>query len=171
MSFAVGAGIFALARMALPAAYAPYAIFAALPFLVIGCVAGWKQLRAPSPERIAATLESLCALSWEEFSAALEGAYRRDGYAVARLKLPGADLELTKGTRVSVVNCKRWKVARTGIEPLRELEAAREAREAHEGIYVAAGDITDNARTYAAEKKLRLLEGAGLAELLPQPEK
>ena len=31
VSIVVGAGIFALARMALPAAYAPYAIFAALP--------------------------------------------------------------------------------------------------------------------------------------------
>jgi restriction system protein len=153
-----------LAKFDMPEAYA---IFLALPFLVIGCVAGWTQLRAPSAERIAATLESLRALSWEEFSAALEDAFRRDGYAVNRLKLPGADLELTKGARVSVVSCKRWKVARAGVEPLRELEAAREAREAHEGIYVAAGDVTENARAYATERKFRLLHGAELATLLP----
>jgi restriction system protein len=148
-----------------------YALFVALPFLVIGSVAAWKQLRAPSAERVAATLESLRALSWQEISAALEEAFRRDGYAVSRLKQPGADLELTRGARVSVVSCKRWKVARTGVEPLRELEATRDAREAHEGIYVAGGDITENARAYAAENKIRLLEGAELAELLPQPEK
>lgn len=153
--------------MALPAAYALYGIFAALPFLVIGCVAGWKQLRAPSAEHIAGTLEAIRALSWDEFSAALEDAFRRDGYAVTRLNLPGADFKLTKGVRDSVVSCKRWKVARTGIEPLRELEAARQAREAHEGIYVAAGDITDNARAYASEKNFRLLHGADLATLLP----
>jgi restriction system protein len=163
----VAAGIFALAKSLLSEALAPYGIFASLPFLVIGCVAGWKQLRAPSAERVAARLELLRALSWEEFSAALEDAYRRDGYAVKRLKLTGADLELTKGTRVSVVSCKRWKVARAGVELLRELEAAREAREAHEGIYVAAGDITDNARAYATERKFRLLESAELATLLP----
>jgi restriction system protein len=145
----------------------PYAIFVALPFLVIACVAGWRQLRAPSAERVAATLEAIRGLSWEEFSAALEAAFRRDGYAVNRLNLPGADLELTKGVRVSLVSCKRWKATRAGVEPLRELETAREAREAHEGIYVAAGETTDNARAFAAEKKIQLLDGAELAKLLP----
>jgi len=131
----------------------PTRFFVALPFLVIGCYAGWQQLRAPSAERIAATLESLRALSWDEFSAALEDAYRRDGYSVTRLNVAGADLELTKSARVTLVCGKRWKVARAGIEPLRELDAARQAREAHECIFVAAGDITDNARAFAAGKE------------------
>jgi restriction system protein len=152
--------------MLLPEAYALYGIFASLPFLVIGCYAGWQQLRAPSAARIAAALESMRALSWDAFSAALEDAYRRDGYSVTRLNISGADLELTKSGRVSLVGCKRWKVARTGIEPLRDLEAARQAREAQECIYVAAGEITDNARAYAADKKLRLLDGTELATLL-----
>ena len=137
-------------------------------------MAGWKQLRAPSAARIAATLESLRALSWDEFSAALEDAFRRDGYAVSRLehrrRRSGID---EVRPRLHWSACKRWKVARTGIEPLRELDAAREAREAHEGIYVAAGEITDNASAFAAEKNIRLLHGAELATLLPgikQPE-
>jgi len=167
ISIAVAAGLFAVARMLLPEAYALYAIFVALPFFVIGCYAGWQQLRAPGAERIAATLESLRGLSWDAFSAALEDAYRRDGYSVTRLNTPGADLELTKSGRVTLVGCKRWKVARAGIEPLRELDAARQAREAHECIYVAAGDITDNATAFAAEKNIRLLHGADLAKLLP----
>jgi restriction system protein len=167
ISIAVAAGLFAVARMLLPEAYALYAIFVALPFFVIGCYAGWQQLRAPGAERIAATLESLRGLSWDAFSAALEDAYRRDGYSVTRLNTPGADLELTKSGRVTLVGCKRWKVARAGIEPLRELDAARQAREAHECIYVAVGDITDNARAFAAEKNIRLLHGAELAKLLP----
>ncbi len=157
---------FMLVKFSMPE---PYAIFVALPFLVIGCVAGWQQLRAPSAERVAATLESLRALSWTEFSAVLEEAYRRDGYSVSRLNIAGADLELTKAGRVSLVGGKRWKVARAGVEPLRELDAARQAREAHECIYVAAGDITDNARAFAAEKKIRLVHDAELASLLPRP--
>jgi restriction system protein len=142
-----------------------------LPFLVIGCYAGWRQLRAPSAERIAGTLETLRALSWEEFSAALEDAFRRDGYSVSRLNVAGADLELTKAARVSLVGGKRWKVARAGIEPLKELDAARQSREAHECIYVTAGDITDNASAFAAGKNIRLMQGAELAKFLPQPKK
>ena len=147
----------------------PYAVFIALPFIVIGCVAGWRQLRAPSAERTAGTLESLRTLSWDEFSGALENAFRRDGYDVSRPGIAGADLELTKSGRVSLVGCKRWKVARTGVEPLRELDAVRQAREAHECIYVAAGEITDPARAFAAEKRIRLLHDAELASLLPRP--
>jgi len=167
VSFAVAAGIYALAQVLFAGAVAPYGIYAALPFLVIGCVAGWKQLRAPSAEQIAANLEAIRALSWDEFSAALEAAFRRDGYTVSRLNIAGADLELAKSGRVSLVACKRWKVARTGIEPLRELEAVREAREAHESWYVAAGEITDTARAFAAGRNLRLLDGAELAQRLP----
>ena len=144
-----------------------YSVFIGLPFLVIGSVAAWRQLRAPSAERVAATLESLRALSWEEFAPALEGAFRRDGYAVSRLTIAAADLELSKAGRVALVSCKRWKVARTGIEPLRDLDAARNAREAHECIYVAAGEITDNARAFAIEKNIRLVHDAELAKLLP----
>ena len=154
--------------MLLPDAYAPYAIFTALPFIVIGCVALWQQLRAPSAARIAATLESLRALSWEDFSSSIEAGFRREGYGVNRLSGAGADLELTRSGRICLVGCKRWKVARTGVEPLRELEAARLAREAHECIYVAAGDITETARAFAAEKHIRLLHDAELVKLLPR---
>ena len=157
---------FALVKFDMPE---PYAVFVALPFIVIGCVAGWRQLRAPSAERIAATLESLRLLSWDEFSAALEAAFQRDGYDVKRPAVAGADLELSKAGRVTLVAGKRWKVARAGVEPLRELDAARQAREAHECIYVAAGEVTDNARAFAAEKRIRLLHDAELASMLPQP--
>ena len=153
--------------MLLPDVYAPYAIFTSLPFLVIGGYAGWQQLRAPSAEHVAASLESLRALSWDEFSAALENAFRRDGYDVTRPGIAGADLELVKSGRVSVIGCKRWKVARAGVEPLRELDAARQARDAHECIFVVAGEITDNARAFAAANNVRLLHGAELAKLLP----
>jgi len=164
ISISVAAGIFVLAKSLLPEAYAPYGMFASLPFIVIGNYAAWQQLRAPSAASIATTLEALRALSWEDFSRAIEEAFRRDGYVVTRLDGAGADLELTKAGRVSLVGCKRWKVARTGIEPLRELDATRQAREAHECIYVAAGDVTDNARAFAAEKNIRLLHDADLAK-------
>ena len=68
-----------------------YSVFIGLPFLVIGTVAAWRQLRLPSAERVAATLESLRLLSWDEFSAALEAAFQRDGYDVKRPAIAGAD--------------------------------------------------------------------------------
>jgi restriction system protein len=100
----------------------------------------------------------------ESFAAALEQAFRRQGYGVSRD--PRGGFELTKGGRTSLVECRRWKATRTGIEPLRELHAAGQKREAYELIYVAAGEVTDNARSFAREKNIRLLADADLAQML-----
>jgi len=64
------------------------------------------------------------------------------------------------------VACKRWKAVRAGVEPLRELDAARNASEAQGCIYVAAGEITDTARAFAAQANIRLLHDAELAVFL-----
>lgn len=165
VSILAAAVLFAVANLWLPAMYA---FFAALPFLVIACYAAWRQIRAPSEKRVAGTLEALRAMSWDEFSRAIEDAYGRDGYTVRRVAGGQVDFELTKAGRVSLVGCKRWKAARTGIEPLRELHAAMLARQAHECIHIAAGDISDNARAFAAEKNIRLVHGVDLVKLLPR---
>jgi len=143
----------------------PYAVFAALPFIVIAGYVGWRQLRTPSAKRVAAGLERLRAMGWEEFARAIEEGFRRDGYTVKALGAPQADFELAQGSRTALVACKRWKATRTGIEPLRDLEAAGRTREVHECIYVAAGEITEQARTFAVQKKIRLLEGGELVKL------
>lgn len=142
-----------------------YALFVALPFLVIACVAGWRQLRAPSAGRIAGKLDALRSLAWEEFAGKLAAAYQRDGYAAKRIS-GAADFELEKSGRLTLVACKRWKATRTGVEPLRELDALRRKREAPEAVYVAAGEITDTARSFAAQSGIRLLEGPELAALV-----
>ena len=141
-----------------------YAVFGALPVVVLAVYVAWKQLRAPSPARIAATLERLRAMPWEDFSRALGEAFGREGCTVKALEMPQADFELVLGSHVTLVACKRWKATRTGVEPLRELEAARSAREAHKCIYFAAGEITAQARAFAAEKKIRLVEGEEIAK-------
>lgn len=143
-----------------------YAVAAALPFIGIAVYVAWKQLRAPSGRRIAAALQRLRAMPWNEFVGAVAAAYARAGYEVQRLDGEQADFELARGGRKTLVACKRWKATRTGIEPLRELEAARRAREAEECVYVATGEITGQARAFAAERNIRLLEGAELAKLL-----
>lgn len=159
----VAAAIFGLLRLLLPW---EFALFAAAPFIGISGWVGWRWLRAPSAGRIAKTIERLRAQSWDDFSRAMEEAYRREGYNVSRLGDASADFELAQGPYSTLVACKRWKAMRTGIEPLRELQAAREAREAHYCVYVATGEITEQARAFAAEKKINLVQGGELATLL-----
>ncbi len=160
VSFGLASGVFFLARLFVPPLYAA---LVPLPFLVIGFVVVARQLRKPSARRVAARLDALRALPREEFAAALEQGFRRQGYGVTRT---GSDLQLTRSGRVSLVDCRRWKATRTGVEPLREAHALAQRREAQELIYIVAGEVTDNARAFAKEKNIRLVGDAELAQLV-----
>ena len=162
VSILVAAGIFALARIWFPPGLA---MFAALPFLAIGLYAAFQQLKRPGAKRIAATLERARALPWEGFCAALEEGFKRDGFT-ATTPEAGADLVLQRDGLKTLVACKRWKAMRTGIEPLREFDAATRERGAHARVYLTVGEVTDNARAFAEEKKIRLLNEEDLARLL-----
>jgi restriction system protein len=163
VSAMLAAGIFGGTRFFLPW---EMALFAAAPFIVIAIYVCWKQLRAPSAGRIAKTLKRLAEMPREGFTAALEAGWRREGYEVSRPGGAQFDLELRREGKVSLVVCRRWKAERTGVEPLRELHAAGSKREAHELIYVTAGDVTAQALLFAAENKVRVVDGAGLVKLV-----
>jgi restriction system protein len=104
-------------------------------------------------------------MSPDEFAAALERHFVAEGYAVERLAGEDADLELTGNGRVLGVACRRWKATRAGIEPLRQLHALSRKRQASQCIYVAAGEVTEQARDFAARSNIRFVEGAELARL------
>lgn len=161
VSFLVAAGVFALMRYFLPVMYASAG---ALPFAVIGVVAGWKQFRAPSAKKIAASLDALRQMSWEEFARTLEAGFRREGFAVTRME-GAADFALDRGARLTLVAAKRWKASRTGVEPLKDLAELGQKRGAEACWYLCAGEMTENARLFARDKAVKVVEGAELARL------
>ncbi len=167
ISFGIAGAVTAIAVALLPEKYRIFGAVSGLPFLVIGCITAWRQLQAPSTASIDKTLAAVRAMSWAEFSGAIEAAYRRHGYEVRPVSGDAANFEITKEGRTALVNCKRWKVAHTGVDPLHALHAMKEARDAHECIYVATGEITDNARAFAVKHAVRLVRGAELVQLLP----
>jgi restriction system protein len=151
---------------ALPLDYAAMGVFAAVPFAVISIMAAYKQLRAPSGARVQAVAETAAVMSWADFADTVEAGFKRDGCEVQRLQTPGADFALSKDGHVAIVSAKRWKAARVGVEPLRELQAAREKRGAREAIYIALGDVSDNAWAYAKAQGVSLMTAPELAKLL-----
>ena len=166
VSLIVAVVIFFIARLFLPDHLVPFSLITAAPFLVIAAFVAWKQLREPGTAHVAATLEAIRAMSWSDFCAALEAHFTAEGFTVKRFKGTAADLELERDGYTTLVCAKRWKAAGHGIEPLRDLEAARAKQDARIAIYVAAGEITDKARLYATEKDLRVIGGTELAQLL-----
>jgi restriction system protein len=163
LSLLIAAALYMLVRQFMP----DYAAAAStLPFLTIAAYSAWRQSRVPSAEHVAEELAAARVMPWKEFAALMQAAFRSEDYTVAPLASGGADFELRKGGRIAVAACKRWKVAQTGIEPLRELLQAKEATGAQDCIYVAAGGVSQNALQFAAQHQIRLLRDAELAQWL-----
>ena len=166
ISFAVVA-VFVLASIALlPPRYVMFGWMGATPFLVIGSIAGYRQLRAPSERVVAQTLQRAAAMPWRDFREKLEQAYRNQGYTVSRLDGSAADLQLTRGAQTTLVAAKRWKAGSHGVEPLRALDDTRRAQDASHCIYITLGEPNDNTRRFAEKSAVGLVNGAALVQLL-----
>ncbi|OOG37909.1 restriction endonuclease [Polaromonas sp. A23] len=166
ISLAISVAIAMVARALLPPQYFLFGAMGGFPFVVIAVITAWRQFRAPSTAHVADTLAQIGAMSWRDFSAALEQALKLEGFEVRRLDSAAADFELLKAGRTVLLSGKRWKAARLGLEPFQALEAARRACDANSSICVTTGEVTANARQFAAAQQIRVIEGTELAQLL-----
>lgn len=165
ISAAVGMAFVLGAKAILPGNYFLVGAFGALPFFAISAIAAWKQLRAPSPAKVAQTLQAASELSWADFAGVLEAGLRAEGCTVERLD-GGADFLTTRAGRTAVVAARRWKGAKLGLEPLRDLEAMRQKRDTHDAVFVTIGEVTEKAAQFARSNGIRMLGGAELAKLI-----
>lgn len=166
MSAGLAILLFVLGFAILPIEFAAMGFFAAVPFAAISLVAAVRQFKQPSHNRVLAVAEAVIAMPWEDFAKTISAGFTRDGCTVERLKTPGADLALNRDGKVALVSARRWKAAHIGVEPLRELQNARSKRDAREAIFIALGDVSDNAWQYAKENNISLMAGPELAKLL-----
>jgi len=114
-------------------------------------------------------IDSIRALSWREFEQLLAEAFRRQGYRV-RETGPGADggidLILDKDGRRTIVQAKQWKAWKIGVRTVRELFGVQMAQRADEAILATSGRLTAEARRFAEDNGIRLIEGMQLAEMI-----
>lgn len=162
ISALVGAGLFGIAQLAFP----PVAPFVALPFLVISAYVGYRQLGTVSPGQVDERLAALRGMSWETFSTVITDAYRRESYDVQSSGKDAYDFTLVKQGRVTLLQCRRWKVNQLGAGPLEELARAVDAEDAHNAICISASNFTDKARELAAGQPITLVHGSTLAALV-----
>ena len=167
-SLLIAVGLFFASRLFLPSVAAAASTF---PWVALAIYGAWRQMKVPSAARVADTLERLRGMSWDEFSALVADGFRREGYEVMINKGGAVDMELRKEGYVTLVACRRWKVAQAGIAPMRELQAAREAGDVRSGFFVTAGELSPQATAFAAEKNLRVLRDAELVTFMGRIDK
>lgn len=170
ISFVVVGVIVLAARALLPDEYFVVGALAGFPIFVVGCVAAWRQLQAPNPARVAEMMDAIASMPWRTFSDTLATSWTSAGCTVERpaSAKPGpVDLVLRLGSTITLVSARRWKAATHGVEPLRELHAAMQEQGASAGIYLAShGQLSDNARIFARDHGITVLQGDAVAVLL-----
>jgi len=163
-SIAVSIGVVAAALQ--PQEYRVAGALSGFPFGVIAAMAAWRGRHTPSDSRIAQVEAALRAMAWPAFADLLEQAFRRDGHEVRRLNGGGGpDFELVRKGQTLLVSARRWKSARTGLEPLRELQGAREKAGAA-ALYIGLGEVSEPAAAFAAQQRIALWRAGELAESL-----
>lgn len=171
ISFAICAAVVLVSLAVFPKDISPFAALGAFPFFIVGCMAFYKQMNAPSPARLLELQEQAAQQSWADFSAQLQAAWQAEGYAVERLNLPGADMTLVRNGQSCVVSARRWKAAAHGQEPLRELLAARAKLQADQAIYIALQPLGENTAVWAKQNEIIVLDAKGTALLLSKAPK
>lgn len=164
VSFALVGAIVLAAGAFLPAEYFIFGALGGFPIFVVGCITAWRQFRAPSSSKVDAMRAQVQTLPWKGFAALLTAHWQTKGFAVVPATHAGADLRLEQGGQATLVSARRWKAATHGLEPLRELHTAMQAAGVSQGIYVLGdGSLSDNARLFARDHGITLLQGDGLA--------
>jgi len=109
-------------------------------------------------------------MSWREFEQLVAEAFRRRGYTVVENLQGGADggvdLVLKKDARIFLVQCKHWRRSSVGVTIVRELNGVIAARGARGGFVITSGTFTAEARSFASDCKLELIDGPILQAML-----
>jgi restriction system protein len=148
-------------------AIAPFVSLVLLVPAVVSLTNSWRKRKLLDSQRDLRTIRSL---SWREFEELVGEAYRRLGYTVKENSGSGpdggVDLTLRKDGALVLVQCKQWRTMKVGVKTIRELYGVMTAKQASSGTAITSGTFTHEARLFAINKPIELVDGRGLAALV-----
>lgn len=116
--------------------------------------------------------DALGGLGWRQFEMLVGEAFRLQGYQVVETGGGGADggvdVVLTRGGEKFLVQCKQWKAFKVGVDVVRELYGVMAAQGAAGGFVVTSGRFTEDARSFAEGRNVKLVDGPKLHALILQ---
>ena len=118
------------------------------------------------------SVNALFEMSWQEFERLVGEYFRRQGFTVKETggggPDGGVDLVLKRGDETTLVQCKKWRAMKVGVETVRELYGVMSAKGAAGGVVVTAGTFTEDAKLFAVGRNIELVDGPQLTELISQ---
>ncbi len=114
------------------------------------------------------TLDDLKNLSWKEFEEYVGSLFEKMGYSVevtGGLKDGGVDLIVRKEGKTSLIQCKNYRVSKVSLSMVRDFYGAMNANlNFQTGYFITTGIFTLEAKTFAEDKPIELIDGARLMD-------
>lgn len=115
-------------------------------------------------------IQTIRDLSWRKFEELVAEAYRRQGYTVIENQTVGADggidIRLKKDGDLHLVQCKNWKSIKVDVKVAREMYGVMVAEKASSVKIVISGMFTQEAKNFANDKPIDLVDGQQLESLI-----
>jgi restriction system protein len=139
-------------------------IFAGIGFIVTSI----KRKRQTAFFGTRRNLEDIKNLSWKEFEEFVGSLFVKLGYSVevtGGLQDGGVDLIVKKDGRTSLVQCKNYRISKVSLSMVRDFYGAMNANLNFEaGYFITTGMFTLEARNFAYDKPIELIDGAKLMD-------
>lgn len=141
-------------------------------FLIGAAVSYFRGLRGTRSLSRAAVggTEAISSIGHSDFELLVGAALRNAGYRVANQALPGpdggVDLVVEKYGKRVLVQCKHWQTKPVGVGVIREIVGVVASRKGDVAMVVTSGRFTDEAKAFAAQTGVDLLDGARLQKLI-----
>jgi len=114
------------------------------------------------------TLEDIKSLSWKEFEEFVGSLFQKMGYEVevtGGLDDGGIDLVVKKDGKTSFVQCKKYQTSKVSLSMVRDFYGAMSANLNFDaGYFITTGIFTLEARHFADDKPIELIDGAKLMD-------
>jgi restriction system protein len=129
---------------------------------VVSFLTGQRNRRLLAEAKQTAGTSDLQSLTWQDFEHLVGQAFRKRCFVVTETNTGpdgGIDLELRKDGELHLVQCKRWRARKVGVEIVRELYGVMSARGAVGGYVVSSGEFSDEAKRFAAGSNMTVGRG------------
>jgi restriction system protein len=151
--------------------YAPlFGGLAALTILTAGLKAARVKHTCKEIYEKQTGIQSIRKLSYSEFQQLISEAYRRQGFEVIELGDSGADggfdLILRSDFESVPVQCRKWKVQKVGVKPIRQLNSVMMKEGAERAIFLTSGVFTESGKEWARKNSIELIDGEDLSRML-----
>lgn len=118
------------------------------------------------------SIELLRALEWKRFEDLCQRFYESKGIKSETTPLGpdgGIDIRLYQddsGKPTSIVQCKAWGERYVGVKPVRELLGVMAHEKIEKAFFMASGQFTDEAKSFAQSNRITLITGEMLVAMI-----